>query len=231
MDVDHDGLVSREEGTSFLRQLRDGLQVQQTLPILHDMDSDKDGSLSRAELHAALQLLKIEEPDEVEERFGAFDKDEDELLSVAEATPLFTWMLRFRKLDKNGDGLLSFKEFNKIAAQRLKDKPEEEWKKSKEEGKRIFGRLDTDGDKRLSPAEHLPYETGTFAGLEALEQLFKVTDTDGDGKLSAEELEQVRENSKFHGSAAFYHLDDWIKRVEKQAEEYIKKVKQSGGEL
>eukprot|EP00928_Gymnodinium_smaydae_P038499 TRINITY_DN26549_c0_g1_i2.p1 TRINITY_DN26549_c0_g1~~TRINITY_DN26549_c0_g1_i2.p1 ORF type:complete len:309 (-),score=61.26 TRINITY_DN26549_c0_g1_i2:366-1208(-) len=219
MDLNRDGMVDLDEAKSLVRELRMSLQAQQSALIMKDLDANADGSLSLDEFRAALKTFQMHEGMDVDETFASFDSNQDDVLSTGEAGALFAWMFRFQKLDANDDGTLSQSEFQKVASPKLKGKSKEEVKKSREEGKRIFGKLDSDGNSRLSPAEFFEYEVGTFAAFEALAQLFEAADANGDARISEEELVQVRGNQKFLGTAAFHHLMDWIKRVEEAVQQ------------
>uniref|UniRef100_A0A7S3B448 EF-hand domain-containing protein n=1 Tax=Haptolina ericina TaxID=156174 RepID=A0A7S3B448_9EUKA len=216
MDGDGDELVSFEEASNVVRELRTAEAWRQGMPIMQNMDSNKDGFLSHAELVEDLSHFRIPLARKAAfaDSFASFDEDGDGLLSSDEVLPLINFMFPFQKLDSNQNGVLTLSEFRAIAAPKLTGAPAAEVAKSKAESKVIFVALDADSDGRLSGKEHYTYESGIYAGLAALRKLFELSDTTGDGLISADEMVECRSNQQFGGSAAYHHSQDWINRIE-----------------
>ena len=131
-----------------------------------------------------------------------------------QAGPLLNFMFPFHKLDADHDGALSLGEFQQIAAASLTNLDREKVQQSHDEGVALFSALDVDGDGRLDAREHFAYQSGVYAAVAALRNLFELADSDADGKLTTVELVACREHPRFPGSAAFHHSKDWIDQVE-----------------
>lgn len=216
MDTNKDKLVALEEASMFVRSLRTVIMLEPALPVMQSMDANKDGFLSLGELASDLRRLKMDEArkEDLVRRFASFDNDGDKRLSMQEVLPLFNFMFPFWKLDANKDGLISLKEFNQIAAPKMKSMVAEEVEASNKEASTIFTALDVDGDARLDAKEHYAYESGIYAGLSALGKLFELADTDSNGRLSPEEMVESRRHPQFGNSAAFHHSYDWMTKIE-----------------
>lgn len=229
VDGNQDGAMDMDEGTKFVRSQRMATVLAQNAHILQNMDTNRDTQLTLEEFKADLQHFKWTEEHKqgLVNRFAHFSARGAEVLSPEEAAVLFSFMFSFPKVDKNGDGLLTRKEFKQIAAPKLQGAPPEEVRKSEAESKTIFAGLDADGDKRLSPAEFFDYDSGIYAGVAALKLLLQLADADRDGSVTAEELVGVRETPGFAGSAAYHHSKDWIARAEATAE-HLQKAHEAG---
>jgi Ca2+-binding EF-hand superfamily protein len=216
MDADSNELVTIEEGSKLVASVCVVPMQTQSMSIMQTMDTNKDSLLSLDEFQEDLKHFKMEAvlKEDFVNRFASFDDTGDGLLSMDEVLPLFNFMFHFQKLDENKDGLLTFKEFEQVAAAKLQNAPPQEVKKSNVLARSIFRELDTDGDKRINAKEHFIYESGIYAGLAAWKALFKLADGNKDSQVSAEELVACRENPKFGGSAAYHHSKSWITALE-----------------
>lgn len=230
MDTDHDGSLTPEEGSKFLRDMNRETGRMQAMGIMGNMDTNRDGLLSLDEFREDVKHFKTisdEKKEDFANHFPSFDDDGDGSLSLDEALPLFNYMFPFRQVDSDGDGLLTLKEFRQIAQAKLQNAPPQEIEKSEEEAKSIFAGLDFDGDGKINPKEHYVYESGLYATLTAWEALFRMSDTDEDGKVSGEDFIAVRENRQFPGSAAYHHSKEWVRRIEEVVKEVqAKKAKE-----
>ena len=140
VDVDKNGLFSPEEIVEFTDSLLDQERALDSGTEMAEWDVDQDGKLSLDEVLTGLSLDNIEESlaqnDElvrffeddrmgVINKFKAADKDGDDKLNVQELQFLIYPSLdaavlqvevehQIRAKDRNGDGLVSFKEFREM---------------------------------------------------------------------------------------------------------------------
>lgn len=215
MDADGSGSVSLDEGLAYVSSVRSKISTTDSLAILDNMDTNKDNQLSLGEFRADLKLFDKMDDDEresLEGMFSLFDQDADELLNPSEASMLFSWMFRSSKKDANGDNMISKKEFRKAAEEKLRAARASSvaFDESRVQGRYIFKKLDVDGDGQLSPIEYFRFESGVFAGEEALQKLFEIADADGNQLLTLDELNEARAKKEFGGSSAYHHLWSWI---------------------
>eukprot|EP00434_Breviolum_minutum_P028396 symbB.v1.2.025120.t1/scaffold2419.1/size79635/2 len=231
-DKNGDGKVSLEEVLEFANHMTSAIAGRDVKSILEEIDTDKDGKLSLQEhlndLHSHVDGTNEEEMKELEiqkkletEKFMAADTDNDQLLTLHEASSLFfpetnpavlsvVVKETMKNRDKNGDGVLSFKEFS--------DPPEmeeaegisvdtDEDKAQKEEEMKDFKRLDKDGDGMLNLEELKAWESGVFHTEAAMLRLIQTADKDGDMQATADELENARE--ELARTDIHDHLMEW----------------------
>jgi Ca2+-binding EF-hand superfamily protein len=162
LDKDGDGAISREEANAKKR-----------LAAHFDaLDSNKDGKLSKEELHTARAKAHEKHKGAFEKYFKDADKDGDGMLSKAEAenSKMPGLATHFEKADANQDGKAS-KEELQAGRKRMHD----------EHAVRIKA-ADKDGDGALTKAEA---EAGK---LHALVRHFDQLDVNKDGKVGPEEV-------------------------------------------
>ena len=96
----------------------------------------------------------------------------------------------FNNLDTNGDGELSFEEFQTGVAEISKEKAEELLK--------VFGRLDADKNGSINYTEFIAatMTQNMYLKEEKIYQAFKLFDKNGDGFITADEIKQVLGGSK-----------------------------------
>lgn len=110
-------------------------------------DLDRDGVISRGEFDQMPRVQKLDE-EQRGKLFGRLDKDQDGKIGLEEIRQLLQhqhregMMPRIWELDKDQDGGVSFEEF-KQGGFFQKLEPEKQ--------QRIFSRLDSNGDGRISP--------------------------------------------------------------------------------
>jgi Ca2+-binding EF-hand superfamily protein len=148
LDADADGFVSREEARNAPRLSQD----------FDAVDSNKDGRLSRDELHAH-RVAKGGDG------LARLDTNKDGSISRDEAKTAPRLSANFDALDSNKDGLLSHDELRSVwAGRRHHHGP----------------RMDTNGDGLISRDE--------AKGAPMLSQQFDAIDANKDGSLSRDEL-------------------------------------------
>ena len=95
LDANNDGIVTREEASSFPR-----LTAQ-----FDTADTNKDGQLDAAEMAAHRELMRGTARANAQQRWQAADQDGDGALSRDEATASMPGIARqFEKFDANSDG-------------------------------------------------------------------------------------------------------------------------------
>lgn len=158
LDKNGDGSVSIEE----LRKMAPGEGVPQGLPRLQELDTDRSGGVSFKEFQAAPFIQKLP-ADRQETLFKRLDRDEDGQISPKDrpegprpdGPPRrpegpgagggdMDLKQMLRRLDANGDGAVTFEEFQKapfaekIGEDALEDR---------------FEKLDRNGDKKITSEE------------------------------------------------------------------------------
>ncbi|CAK9049664.1 Reticulocalbin-1 [Durusdinium trenchii] len=226
-DQNGDGKVSLTEVLEFARHMSKAIAGKDVASILEEIDTNKDGKLSLQEhlndLHQQAdggdeeELKELENRKEVETaKFKAADADKDNVLSPKEVASLFypetnpavldvvvrdTMKLK----DKDGDGLLSPKEFWEFGE-------EDGEEQLSEEEMQDFQKLDKDKNGMLSLEELRAWESGLFHTEAAMIRLIQIADKDGDMQATAQELEDARE--ELANSDAQYHLVEWAEHNE-----------------
>ena len=119
--------------------------------------------------------------------------------------------------DNNGDGKLTAKEFwaGDALDEEMRDAP------ISEEEEADFKKLDSNGDGFIELKEMKFWESGKFHTQQAMEKMFEIADKDKDGHVTAQELEDAREQIagltgglRTQGSDAQYHLMEWAEHNE-----------------
>lgn len=144
-------------------------------PYVAALDTDKDGSISAAEMAAAPQtLLAVNQAQggstDLVDTLFSFDENKDGTLTKAEVPERMQGI--FARADANGDGVLTRDEVTKATAAQGARGPGREGPPDP-----VLRALDTDRDGVLSAAEI----SGSAAALQTL-------DKNGDGVLSPDEL-------------------------------------------
>lgn len=226
-DQNGDGKVSLSEVLDFARHMSKAIAGKDVSAILEEIDTDKDGKLSLQEhlndLHQQADGGDEAEMKELESRkvvetakFKAADVDKDQILSAHEVASLFypetnpavlevVVQDTMKMKDKDGDGVLSAKEFWEFGE-------EDGEEQLSEEEMQDFQKLDKDGNGVLNMEELRAWESGLFHTEAAMIKLIQIADKDGDMQATAEELENARE--ELANSDAQYHLIEWAEHHE-----------------
>jgi len=226
-DQNGDGKVSLSEVLDFARHMSKAIAGKDVTAILAEIDTDKDGKLSLQEhlndLHQQAdggddaEMKELDNRKSVETaKFKAADLDGDSVLSAHEVASLFypetnpavlevvvkdTMQMK----DKDGDGVLTAKEFWEFGEEDGEEQLSEEEMKD-------FEKLDKDGNGVLNMEELRAWESGLFHTEAAMIKLIQIADKDGDMQATAEELENARE--ELANSDAQYHLIEWAEHNE-----------------
>jgi Ca2+-binding EF-hand superfamily protein len=167
VDANSDGIVTREEASSFPRLTAD----------FDAVDANKDGQLDAAELNAHREKMRSEMRANAEARWKAADTDGNGSLSRAEADASMPRLAEdFDKLDANRDGAVSRDEMHGFRMQGAKH--------MRREAAERFKAADQDGDGALDLAE-------AQTGMPGLAERFSAVDANADGKVSAQELKSA----------------------------------------
>jgi len=210
VDKNEDGKASLEEFLAYSKHMRKELAKKDIKTILDEMDGDKDGKLSLSEL--LKDMDQWDEGDEQEKKeaqerknleeakFKASDENNDGFLELSEMPSLFypetqdsvlelTAKSTLQQKDKDGDGLLTEREFWDGDINETTDEPVP----ISDEEKEDFKKLDVNRDGKLELAELKQWESGVYHTSEAMRKLFDAIDTDKDNHVSSAELENGRE--------------------------------------
>lgn len=114
--------------------------------------------------------------------FDLLDADKDGKITKVEMDAARD--ARTKAADTNGDGMLSAEELAAMHAKRMAER-------AALRATKLVEKLDTDGDKMLSPAE---MTAGQRDG-----DMFAKVDADGDGGITKAEADTAREKMKAHG--------------------------------
>ena len=161
-DTDNDGVVTREE---FARA---------SAQRFAKLDGDSSGTVSADELS---QYLQERRRDPKQRHFESMDSNSDGYVSLDEylAVTRERAERRFKHMDKDADGLVSSQDFG--ASKRGH---------KKYGGKRIFSRLDGNGDGQVTKEES---ETAWL-------NWFNRLDVNGDQLVTVEEIQQAHTNRR-----------------------------------
>lgn len=111
MDVNKDGIVTREEAKTYPRLSAD----------FDAADANKDGQLDAAEMNAHRERMRVEMRAKADERWKAADTDGDGALSRAEAEASMPHMAqRFETFDADRDGKVSRDEMHNFRMKKKK---------------------------------------------------------------------------------------------------------------
>lgn len=117
LDKDGDGFVSREEAAGRSKLLEH----------FDEIDANKDGKLSKEELHMHHRQMKKNMKQQAKERFKAADKDGDGALTKeeAQAANLKRVVAHFDEIDANKDGKVSPEELKAFMVKKHQQKKAE----------------------------------------------------------------------------------------------------------
>lgn len=232
-DKNGDGKVSLAEVLEFADHQAHAIAGRDVKTILEEIDADKDGKLS---LQEHLNDIHRDEPETEEERkelelqkkletekFMAADADKDQKLDIKEVVSLFFPETNAAVLsvvvkdtmkarDKDGDGVLSFKEFSEEPDEEGITVEGDEEKAQHEDELKDFKNLDKDGDGVLNLEELKAWESGVFQTEAAMLRLIQTAYKDGDMQATAEELENARE--ELASTDVHDHLMEWAESHE-----------------
>ena len=114
VDVDNDGIVTREEAQASPRLSAD----------FDAADANKDGKLDTAEMNAHREKMRGEMRAKAEQRWKEADKDGDNALSREEAQASMPGLAeRFDKFDSNADGKIARDEMHNVRMKKRKQQP------------------------------------------------------------------------------------------------------------
>ena len=114
VDVDNDGIVTREEAQASPRLSAD----------FDAADANKDGKLDTAEMNAHREKMRVEMRAKAEQRWKDADKDGDGALTREEAQASMPGLAeRFEKFDSNGDGKIARDEMHNLRMKKRKQQP------------------------------------------------------------------------------------------------------------
>jgi len=211
-DTDSNGKVSLQEVMGFAQKMSETVGSKDLVSVLKEMDTNKDGKLSLQEhLNHVVNRGDAEQKKLETNKFKAADTNDDGYLSAEEIPAIHPGALEvtvregMRWKDRNGDGLLTAKEFweykdsnHQVSEKEMKD----------------FGELDKDASGSLNHDELQAWETGIFHTEATMTQLLAICDNDRDKQCSIEELEKARE--QVAGSDPQHHHHDvflfWAER-------------------
>jgi len=192
MDLDSNGKVSLDEVLSFSAATQKQMAAKESLKILEDGDSDKDGKLSLAEYMKDMTEEQMTDEDKAHEdkKFKMADADGDGLLSEVELPAMvypeihegalqIAAQSTLEEKDIDKDGLLTAEEFWAGMDPQMAES---------EEGKRDFKTLDKDGNGRLNLEELKVWESGDYDTIQTMEKLMEATDKDNDLHVTSEEI-------------------------------------------
>jgi Ca2+-binding EF-hand superfamily protein len=161
-DANSDGMVTMDEFTaaSSQRFIR--------------MDADKNGQVSQDEFKTYMEQRQAERS---QARYQKMDSNGDGQVSQTEYVDYQTHRAerKYARMDKDGNGVVSKDEYANVRS-----------KRGKHYGKRIFGRLDGNGDGTITRAESLQAWTGWFEHMDA----------NHDSVVTAEEIKHYRETKR-----------------------------------
>jgi len=184
MDLDKDGLISREEWEKentlwhFGPEGTPNAAAHRRLEMrkFEVADADGDGKLGPAE-------------------FRTMESSAHEGMALARAEH------RIERHDKNGDGLITMAEFSRWT-------PESEISKQEEA---MFKGLDRDGSGALSKEELLALDSGRYHLEEHIKALFRHADANSDGLIASHELAGADINDT---ADVYHELKDWLRHHE-----------------
>mmetsp|Transcript_69448 Transcript_69448/g.203214 ORF Transcript_69448/g.203214 Transcript_69448/m.203214 type:complete len:255 (+) Transcript_69448:71-835(+) len=221
MDANADGKVSMSEALDFSADMGKLSAKKRLRSDLGLLDGDRDGKVSLQEFLRSWDRMDPLDEEYAKdmakrrlhevERFKVADEDGDGALDELELQGLLhpghhdgvldlATRQAIASKDKDGDGLLSMREFwggrGELPEPMMVD----------------FRKLDKDGSGSLDFEELRHWESGRFREHEVMRKLFDDADKDGDEHVTAEELAAVRE--EIVGREAHYSLHDWSERSE-----------------
>jgi len=222
MDTDKDGTLSMDEFMADMDQWNGPPAVGDEAAEDEDLGAPSFAwtEEDRKDAEARKQLEK--------QKFQLADVSGDGKLNIEELPNLFypethegvlgvVTENTMKTKDNNGDGKLTAKEFwaGDSLAEEMRDAP------ISEEEEADFKKLDSNGDGFIELKEMKFWESGKFHTQQAMEKMFEIADKDKDGHVTAQELEDAREQIagltgglRTQGSDAQYHLMEWAEHNE-----------------
>ncbi|CEM24044.1 unnamed protein product [Vitrella brassicaformis CCMP3155] len=162
LDKDGDGKLTKKEMSEWLKRLHPQVQMRQSNLEFDAIDKDKSGFVDLSELHDAY--------------FG-----EDEAAAAEGKEDI---ALRFKTVDKDGDGKLTVEEFKKLL--HVGEDPA----LMKVEIDEILKQQDTDGNRQISFAEFKGQEASE-EDEESMKKEFDSYDANKDGVIDEKEIEAI----------------------------------------
>mmetsp|Transcript_102686 Transcript_102686/g.306716 ORF Transcript_102686/g.306716 Transcript_102686/m.306716 type:complete len:351 (-) Transcript_102686:88-1140(-) len=191
VDTDRDARISQEELQNFAHRLKDRQRHEHTLTAMRAVDADGSSNVDLAELRAFRNDASPELLDHQARRFGAADADRNGRLDFAEFHAFVHPELsesvlaveverQMSVLDKDGDGHISFEEFEQEGEAHGQDF-------SREAALEDFRLHDRNADGHLSAHEFGRLLAGHDLLQESARKAMEAGDGDGDGHIHVDD--------------------------------------------
>ncbi|CAJ1371415.1 unnamed protein product [Effrenium voratum] len=203
-DGDENGKLSKLEFFNFCAHYREEIERSQHEKLQPDVDLDKDGALSFAELEKHLETWEIEGyPQELERvrelekaKFKVADADNNGKLEGEELINMYGHGINEKVLEVEAKDALKSKDLDKDGKLNLKEffydylRPEEDDDHDEDPRDKnvTFTNLDGNGDGLIDLQELMIWEGGFYFMEEAVDKILLLADKDGDHQATFQEL-------------------------------------------